>query len=129
MSKASQAITTAVPANAPLLSPTSRRRLLAGSGFGAALAAIGLPAAAAFVRGSEPAGASLASHPDAALLAACTAFMATRDALYAVPDSKPDSEHDAALDRYHQTYGAVDSIQPQKPHRAEGQGPRRNGWL
>ncbi len=113
MSKASQATTTAVPANAPGLSPTSCRRLLAGSGLGVALATIGLPAAAAFVHGSGLAGASLASHPDAALLAACTVFMATRDALYAVPDSEPDSEHDAALDRYHQACGAVDSIQPQ----------------
>ncbi len=113
MSKASQATTTAVPANAPGLSPTSRRRLLAGSGLGAALATIGLPATAAFVHGSGPAGASLASHPDAALLAACTAFMGTRDALYAVPDCAPDSEHDAALDRYHRAYGAVEHIQPQ----------------
>jgi hypothetical protein len=66
MSKAIATTTTAAPITTSALPSTSRRRLLAGSGVGAILAGIGLPAVAA-----TPAVA----HPDAILIAACNEYL------------------------------------------------------
>ena len=106
MSKAISTTTTPAP------SSSSRRRLLAGSGLATIAAMFALPAAVpAHAAPFSPAMSP--EHQDAELLAAYVAFAAAETALYALPDSAPDAVHTAALDRYHDAYGAVSPLQPQ----------------
>ena len=112
MSKAPSTTTTADPATTPGLPPTSRRRLLAGSGLATIAAVFALPVAVPPVCAAPFAPAMSPDRRDAELLAACQAFEAAETALYALPDRAPDAAHDAALDHYHEAYGAVSPLQP-----------------
>ena len=105
MSKASQPPTTATA-----LPPSSRRRLLAGSGLATMAVVFALPAAVSPVHAAPFAPDMSPEHRDAELLAACVAFAAAETALYALPDSAPNAVHDAALDHYHEAYGAVSPL-------------------
>ena len=113
MPKASRSSITAEPATTPGLPPTSRRRLLAGSGLTAIAAVFALPAAVPMVHAEPIASAVSPDQGDAELLAACRTFEAVEAALYAIPDSVADEIHAAALDDYHAAYDVVSPLQPQ----------------
>ncbi len=81
---------------------TSRRRLLAGSGVGAILAGIGVPAAAA------PATA----HPDADLIRICAEHIANWEAYNAGPDCGGDCEDDPLWLAYERTRNAISNATP-----------------
>ncbi len=90
MSKASNTATTVAAAPTPGLPSTSRRRLLAGSGFATALASIGLPAAAA------PSLPTVGSDPVVAFYAK---WQATENAIAAL-NSKHVELRNAFVARY-----------------------------
>jgi hypothetical protein len=112
MSKASNTLTTATAVSTPGLPSTSRRRLLAGSGLATIAAVFALPVAVPPVCAAPFAPAMSPDRRDAALIAACATFFEAEKAMYALPDKSPDEEHTAALDRYHEAYGAVEDIRP-----------------
>ncbi len=82
---------------------TSRRGLLAGSGVGAILAGIGLPAAAV---------APATAHPDAALIRICAEHIANWRAYNARPDCGGDCEEDPLWLAYERTRNAISDATP-----------------
>ena len=102
MSKASPTSITPAPVTAPPL--PSRRRLLAGSGLAAGLAALALPAAAApmFITG----------HPDAELIRLCAEHVANLEAYNRDGGTLPMDQPDPLWDAYARTRDAIDGIKP-----------------
>ncbi len=86
------------------------RRDFLGFTAGAVVARTILPVAARVAERPPFIPAMSPDHPDAALIAACMAFMKAEAALFAVPDDAPDDAHSEATDRYHDRHKALIDI-------------------
>ena len=105
----SKAVSTTTTAASPLPS-TSRRRLLAGSGFATALAAIGLTASPAPSSAASLAPTIPTDNPDSALFAACSRCVAAWDAIVAMPPGQEDEVWEALAAEWHDAVDAVSLI-------------------